>query len=282
MKHDGFSKRDCKFVINFNNNFNLNLNIMSVFKINSGAPLVYSEEFIVRSYHVDVNRKLTLQKLCSFFQDIAGNHTVACGVGWDIMQAENVFWALSRLKIKVMKYPGWSDEIIIKTWSNGLDGLWAIRNFHVFDSEGNEVVRAVSSWLMVNTATRRLVRPEGYMNDFPLCFDKLFDENPGKLQSLNNPVEFNASPVMYTETDMNLHMNNVSYIDRIINSYPFDFVLSHEINEFEINFLKEAKPGEMLIVKQQQVNSNEFLNNLVLFGSDTEMVRTRIVWAACI
>ncbi|MDA3929879.1 MAG: thioesterase, partial [Prolixibacteraceae bacterium] len=248
------------------------------FKINSDAPLVYSEKFIVRSYHVDINRKLTLQKLCSFFQDIAGNHTVECGVGWEIMQAENVFWVLSRLKIEVTEYPEWRDEITIKTWSNGLDGLLAIRNFQVIDSSGNELVKALSSWLMVNTKTRRLVRPEGYMNDFPLCNDRLFTDNPGKIAALKEPINFDSSPVLYTETDMNQHMNNVSYIDRIINSFSIDFVTKHKLSEFEINFQKEAVPGEILNVQQQEIGNNEFLNSIVQSEKGKEMVRTKMKW----
>ena len=54
--------------------------------------------------------------------------------------------------------------------------------------------------------------------------------------------------------------------------------MNHQIKEFEINFLKEAKPGDLLKVQQQQLANNEFLNNIVCEGDQTEMVRTRIKW----
>jgi medium-chain acyl-[acyl-carrier-protein] hydrolase len=251
---------------------------MITFNIHPDAPIVYSEKYLIRSYHVDRYRKLTIQKLCSFFQDIAGNHTVACGVGWEVMQEAQLFWVLSRLKISIIKFPEWRDRIVIRTWSNGLDGLMAVRHFQVLDEKGEELVRAVSMWLMVNTTTRRLVRPEGYMENFPLHRERLFFENPDKIEGLNEPVRFEPARVLYTETDMNQHMNNVSYIDRIMNCYNPDYLSHMQIEAFEINFLKEAIPGESIVVQQEQTRPDTFLHNIVQSESDKEMVRTYTIW----
>ncbi|MCF8357176.1 MAG: hypothetical protein K9H26_00355 [Prolixibacteraceae bacterium] len=251
---------------------------MSAFHINPGSPLKFSEDFIVRSYHTDIHRQLTIPKLCSFFQDIAGNHTVACGVGWEVMQEQNVFWVLSRLKIEVIKIPVWRQNIKVTTWSMGSNGLFAYRNFLVEDEQGNAMVKAVSMWLMVNTETRRLVRPDDYMRDFPLCAEKLFDGEPEKLKPMKNAVFSEASKVAFTETDMNHHMNNVSYIERILNTYDFDFLKQHSISEFQINFLKEAVPGDLLKAGCENISNAEFMNNIVREADGVEMVRTRINW----
>lgn len=246
-------------------------------KVKPNSPRVYSEDFTIRSYHVDVNCKLTIQKLCSFFQDIAVNHIIACGVGWGEMQKENIFWVLSRLKVEVDKYPVWRDKITIETWSNGLDGLFAVRHFRVLSENGEQLIKAISLWLIVNTETRRLVRP-GYMADFPSYETRLFEENPNKISGVKEPVRFGASKVVFTEVDMNAHMNNVSYIDRIINSFDTEFLVQHKVNEFEINFLKEACPDESIFVQRQEISENEFLCNIVEEVAEKEIVRTRVVW----
>jgi medium-chain acyl-[acyl-carrier-protein] hydrolase len=250
---------------------------MGAFKINLGSPVIYSEIFNIRSYHTDLNRRLSIPTLCSFFQDIAGNHTVECGVGWEVMQEQNVFWVLSRLKIEVINYPVWREKIRISTWSMGTDGLFAYRNFKVEDSDGALLIKATSMWLMVNTETRRLIRPGDYMRDFPLCSDRLMDNDLEKIPSLAEPFFFEPARVSFTETDMNLHMNNVCYIERIINTNDFNFLVNNQIYDFEINFLKEAVPGDLLRVGQESVDEKEFLNNLVR-EDGTEMVRTRIKW----
>ena len=116
------------------------------------------------------------------------------------------------------------------------------------------------------------------MRDFPINNHRLFEANLAKLPSLENHVEYEPSEVLFTETDMNRHMNNVSYIDRIINSYGYNFLLGHQIKNFEINFLKEALPGDFLLVKQQQLKQLHFLNNIVRKSDSAEMVRTQIEW----
>ncbi|HPR32513.1 MAG TPA: thioesterase [Prolixibacteraceae bacterium] len=251
---------------------------MGAFHIKPGSPGKFSEDFVVRSYHTDLHRQLTIPKLCSFFQDIAGNHTVACGVGWEVMQEQNVFWVLSRLKIDVTELPVWRQKIRVSTWSMGSDGLFAFRNFRVEDAFGNTMVKAVSMWLMVNTETRRLVRPDDYMRDFPLCTEKLFDTEPEKLPMPNNPCFSEAAAVSFTETDMNRHMNNVCYIERILNTCDFDFLLGHSISGFQINFLKEAVPGDRLKTGTVQTDPLRYMNNIVRESDGVEMVRTEIMW----
>jgi medium-chain acyl-[acyl-carrier-protein] hydrolase len=252
---------------------------MSVFAILPGSPKVFSENFTIRSYHTDLHRRLTIPKLCSFFQDIAGNHTVACGVGWEVMQEQKVFWVLSRLKIDVVSFPVWRQKIKVSTWSMGTDGLFAYRNFRVEDENGDVLVKASSMWLMVNTETRRLVRPGDYMRDFPLCSDRILDEDPEKIPALKEPMLFDSAKVSFTETDMNLHMNNICYIERIINTYEFQFLMENQISGFEINFLKEAVPGDWLKAGSEKVSDCEFLNNIVR-DDGVEMVRTRMRWNA--
>ena len=183
---------------------------MSAFQILPGSPIIFAENFTVRSYHVDLHQRLTIHKLCSFFQDIAGNHTVECGVGWDVMQQQQVFWVLSRMYIEVLSFPVWHDKISIKTWSMGTDGLYAYRNFRVENERGDVLIKASSMWLMVNTETRRLVRPGEYMENFPLCTDRLLDTDPEKIPSLEEPAFTGLSQVSFTETICNMHTNNVT------------------------------------------------------------------------
>lgn len=251
---------------------------MPFFKISENAPEVYSETFQIKSYHTDVNCRLALPKLCSFFQDIAGNHTNACGVGWEVLQDLNMFWVLSRLQIEALHFPLWREEIQIKTWSNGLDGLLAIRHFQVLDRRGDEIIKAISSWLMVNSETRRLIKADDFMHGFPYYNKRLFSENPSKLPGLSNPKGFRPNPVQFTETDMNRHANNASFMDRILNSYGYDFLIGHRIKKFEINFLKEAMPGNMLKVHQQALSDTSFYNNIVRITDSVEMVRTYLEW----
>ena len=132
---------------------------------------------------------------------------------------------------------------------------------------------------MVNTESRRIVRPAEYMKGFPLCTDQVFDSEPEKLPELMDVVEFEPTNVAFTETDMNMHMNNVSYVERIINSFELDFLINHKVTAFEINFLKEAVPGDKLKVCRQKISENEFLCNIVRVPDGTEMVRNRLIWS---
>ena len=248
-----------------------------MFEISESAPSIYSEKFLIRSYHTDLNRKLTLPKLCSFFQDIAGRHTLACNVGWDVLDEANLFWVLSRLKIQVAKMPDWETTIEVKTWSNGVSGIMAIRNFQVLDENGNELIRAISSWLLLNTETRRITRPNDFMKNFPFNDSKLFKDEPERLEVIDGAQFFDAKPVLFTEIDMNQHMNNVCYIERILNTYSYDFLKENQIEEFQVNFMKEAKIGDELAVKISKTNEGDTAG-IVSEDHQTEFIQAMLKW----
>lgn len=250
---------------------------MTVFKITPDAPKVFTETFKIRSYHTDISQKLTIPKLCSFFQDIAGEHTVACGVGWDVLNDANLFWVLSRMKIEVKEMPTWEEEVTIETWSNGLDGIMAIRHFQVLNRNGEKLVKAISSWLLLDIKSRRITRPNQFMSDFPFHDKWLFEEAPERISKAKQLEVQNVSNVAFTEMDMNQHMNNVSYIERILNTYDYEFLLENEIAEFEINFLKEAKiHDEISVLLDTSVNPN--LAEIVTSDQKTEFIRASIKW----
>lgn len=251
---------------------------MEALKVIDNAPSVYEEKMRIRSYHTDVRCRLTIPKLCSFFQEVAGNHTYACGVGWEVMKKENVFWALSRLKIEVDKYPALHDYVTIRTWSNGTDGPMAIRHFQVFDESQNVIIKAISSWLIVNIETRHLVRPDECMRNFPLCDVRLFPKNLDKIEKLANPVERETSFVRFTETDMNMHVNNVCYIERIINTFDYNFLKQNEMSKFEINFIKEARMGDELTSFTEFRSINESFGSIASLNGNCECVRMKMDW----
>ena len=51
----------------------------------------------------------------------------------------------------------------------------------------------------------------------------MFGENAKKVRSPKSDEEMTFSPVLFTEIDINQHFNTGRYLERIINSYDFDY-----------------------------------------------------------
>ena len=210
-------------------------------------------------------------------QEIAWKHAEMLGVGFDSLQQEQQFWVLSRLLVKIERRPNWGEKFTIETWPTGTDGFLAHRDIRFIDEQGNHIIKASTSWLVLDLKTKRILRFDTF-NNFPFHDERVFDEFAGKVNSPQSDQELIFTPVLFNEIDVNQHFNSGRYLERIIDSYDFDFHEKHELFEFEVNFAKEGMPGDSLAVKKQLLDSQNHLCSVVRQNDGVELIRVRLLW----
>ncbi len=237
----------------------------------------HKNHLLTKSYFIDRFGKLSTSYLFYQMQDIAWEHANILGFGFDKLKKEQQFWVLSRLLVKIDRRPVWGENFTLETWSRGTDGFYGYRDFNFADETGNIVIQATSSWLVINAETKRIVRLTDF-NDFPTYEESVFGENAGKVNSPKSNSELEFTPVRFNEIDINQHFNTGRYIERIIDSYDFEFHEKNDLIEFEINFLKEGLPTDRLAVKKQFVDGANHLCCVVRESDSAELIRARLVW----
>ncbi len=229
------------------------------------------------SYHINRFGEVSTSVLFWYMQEIAWEHARVLGFGFEHLREEQLFWVLSRFYVHIGSRPCWRDEFTLETWSRGTDGFYAYRDFRFLDSEGKEIIAATSSWLVLNLQTRRIQRL-GQMNNFPGYTESLLGFNPRKVESPvmeDQPAFF---PVLFNEIDINQHFNTGRYLERINNSYSFDFHHNHTLREMEVNFLREGLPDDRLAVRQQRLTPSEHFCSIQREVDHAELIRARLVW----
>jgi len=202
--------------------------------------------FKIKSYDTDQNGNLTLPTILHFLQECAWNNARANGFGYEDLEKENVFWVLSKIFIEIDEYPKWKDDIKIKTWPKGTDGLFAIRDFQIIK---NDVIiaRATSYWLILDQKNNRPKRLE-HFNFIHENFlkDDAVKKKLGKVSFSSDIAELDIRKVYYSDLDVNRHVNNATYVRWILDSY---FSTENKnITELEINFLTELKLNDEFVV----------------------------------
>lgn len=230
-----------------------------------------------KSYFIDRFGKLSASYLFYQMQDIAWEHANILGFGFDKLKKEQQFWVLSRLLVKIERRPVWGENFTLETWSRGTDGFYGYRDFNFVDEAGRNIIKATSSWLVINAETKRIVRLSDF-NDFPKYEESVFGENADKVKSPYSNAELHFTPVLFNEIDINQHFNTGRYIERIIDSYDFEFHEKHDLVEFELNFLKEGLPTDRLAVKKQFVDETNHLCSVVRESDGANLIRARLVW----
>jgi acyl-ACP thioesterase len=230
-----------------------------------------------KSYFIDRTGKLSASFMFYQMQDIAWEHANVLGFGFDKLRKEQQFWVLSRLLVKINRRPRWAENFTLETWSRGTDGFYGYRDFNFVDDNNTIIAQATSSWLVLDTATKRIIRLSEF-TDFPKYEESVFGENAGKVKAPQSEAELQFTPVLYNEIDINQHFNTGRYIERIIDSYDFEFHARNELVEYEINFLKEGMPNDKLAVKKQFIDTTNHLCSVVRETDAVELIRARLVW----
>ena len=245
------------------------------------SDLKMKVKYSLHSYETDAAGKMSATSLFNYLQDIAGRHAESLHFGKDDLDNEDCFWVLSRIFVEMDHMPGWGSEIVISTWPRGIEGIFAIRDFEIADSKGDLIGRASSSWLVVDKKTRRPRRPESMVGG--LLENTLPASSTGRSAvKLEVPDHYDYDTplfsVKYSDLDINMHVNNVKYIQWALDAYPLDFRLANEIAAVEVNYLSESLPGDELCVQLCQLDDNNYLHSLVRRIDDRELCRISVTW----
>lgn len=129
-------------------------------------PDIWEEEVPITASMVNHRRQCKLDALCNVLQEIAGRHANALRVGFFEMQREQLFWALSRLRIHLDQTPSWQESIHIRTWVHRMRGPLSFRNFSFHNQDDQLLGSASTLWTAVHAVERKPTRLP--FTDFPV------------------------------------------------------------------------------------------------------------------
>jgi medium-chain acyl-[acyl-carrier-protein] hydrolase len=207
--------------------------------------LQFQLDFEVGSFQVHPDGKISITSLADLLQEIAWRHADSADFGRNLLDSHQM-WVLSRLEIKVTKFPKWGESIRLFTGGRGADKLFAFREFLVWDRNGQILARGMSSWLLLNSETKRILRPEQVLP--PALFDPTTKPawQPGKIVTEGELIAEEEIKVRLSDLDLYNHVNNTSYI-RWVENLLFDQGIRPE--NIAINYVAECIQGDKVVLK---------------------------------
>jgi medium-chain acyl-[acyl-carrier-protein] hydrolase len=244
-------------------------------------PNIWKETYQIRSYEVDCHHRLSVLAIFNFMQEIASRHAEALGVSVQQLLSENYTWLLSRLKIKLASFPAWKDQIQIKTWPSGARRLFALRDFEILDKDHQSVAAAISAWLVLDVQKHCPARIGPFIDRLkPLEGDHVLPDTLDKLPGLASRTHEKKFVVRHRDLDINQHVNNVSFVEWLVESVPARVLNTSVLAELEINFMAEAFYEDQILAAChcQDSNNTEFFHSIIRQQDGQELARARTVW----
>lgn len=241
--------------------------------------ILYEKNYHIDLRDVDFQKKLKLSALFSYFQDAANDAAIRLGVGIDTLQEKfDAAWVLMRLKVDIERLPSLDEEITIETWPQEPRRFDFERDFLVKDRDGNIIIRAISSWGIIDLKERKLVKASAISLEYPEVIEERAIH--GKLRKLKgtDPMHPVYKKVIgYSDIDFNGHLNNSRYIDYMMDCFPIEDHEKYQPESLEVNFINEALPGDEIVMKQGEgETSGEIIMEGVREKDDTVIFRAKV------
>jgi acyl-ACP thioesterase len=243
----------------------------------------FSRKFTISSYDLNPRGQARLTTMANFFQEMAYHHANELGFGYKDMTRRQTMWVLSRMKIRMVQYPVWDDLVQVETWHKGMDRIFGLRDFRVQDQGGKILGVASSAWLILDSQTRRPVRPDSDVLHKGRGEDSVFKEKLNKIRLPDQMKEMGRREVQFSDLDIVGHVNNVKYMEWCIDGIMSQELLEKEIKELEINFMHEALLGDQILL-YAAYSSGELLDSEIHFlakreSDNQEIIRARLSWS---
>ena len=204
------------------------------------------EKFYVGYSEINKEFKLSNVALLNMFQDTTTIHGKLAG---DSLKNSDGAWFLTAYKVKIFNRPEWEKYVNISTWSRGIKGFTAAREFEIRGEDGELQVAAISNWVRINKHTQKIERisvevANSYEKEEKTNFDSEWISKLTECENVDFEKTFTANR---NYIDIHKHMNNVSYMKLAELVLPEDIYNKPEICDFEIMYRNAIQCDETVV-----------------------------------
>jgi acyl-ACP thioesterase len=209
--------------------------------------MYYTLPYTIPNFICDNHDTLTAWGCARLLQQAADNHTKLFGIGFQQLQEQHKAWVLCRTYYDVRRLPMDYEEVTVRTWSRGTDGLYAWRDFEMTDSQGTVIVAGATSWVVIDTNARHVVRLGAIVEGFEHHPVKATDlDSLGRIRfpkGEEGELVVEHQQVKYSMLDHTQHVNNAEYIKWIFDNLPEGTTQSAPF-KLDVEYLQETRPDD--------------------------------------
>jgi acyl-ACP thioesterase len=184
--------------------------------------------------------------LLGYLQEAATTHACALHASRDeTLEKYNCFWMLVRIWCRLDRPLTWKEPVTVRTSHRGGKGASVYRDFDLF-VDGDPVGEAVSTWVLADLDTRRLLRMSN-VKEFVGTTGGTYSKTK-TLSHIHMPEGMAVEEVRrmhYSDTDVNGHVNNTRYADFVSDAAHLERLgRDRFLSELQLDYTGECLPGE--------------------------------------
>ena len=242
---------------------------------NAPVMMEYPKEILL--FDTGAHGMATPASLCRMAQECAWHHAASLGFGFEQLGARGLAWVLREQAIRVRRFPALGERLRIATWPTTVERILCHRDFRFLDHAGRVVAEATSAWLGFDPRARRPCKAETFFRPaWDTAPEAVFATELPPLEKPDRPAGAAARRMRPSDADALGHMNNLRYVDWIMDYLADLGIDSLSVRDLRIRHAREVLSGETVRIQHDVATDGSIRVRMARDAEDAEVCLARV------
>ena len=241
----------------------------------------FDKEFELRYFEVNKLGIASPTTILTLLEETAAEHCYSIDHSLFQLEKENIGWVLVSGIMEMERYPNYKEKITIRTWLSEYTNIRGVRENIIYDEENNVIGRAKGIWVFFDIERRRPAKIFDEIKEkWSFCSEESISYNVSeKILVIDKPdceLEFKVNR---HDTDMNKHVNNIQYLQWVLESVPEDIINNYYLHSIDGRFIAEANYGQTILsLTKNDIENESFIHTIKTEGDDKVCATAKTIW----
>lgn len=241
----------------------------------------FEKQFQLRYFEMNKFGEASPTTVLTLLEEAAADHCYSINHSLYDLEEQNVGWVLLSGVMEMDRYPKYKEKITIKTWLSSYSKIKGIRENIIYDGQGCVIGRAKGLWVFFDIQRKRPIQifddiKEKWGSDHEKSIDHDISR---KIQAIDSGEYANEFRINRFDVDTNLHVNNIRYLQWMIESMPKEITDNYDLHYIDGRFIAEAHYGDTILsYSKTDVHENSFSHTIKTQSNNKDCATAKTKW----
>jgi medium-chain acyl-[acyl-carrier-protein] hydrolase len=241
----------------------------------------FEKQFELRYFEMNKFGEASSTAILTLLEETAADHCYSINRSLFDLEKQNIGWVLLSGIMEMDHYPHYKEKIVIRTWLSKYSTIKGFRENIIYNEQGRIIGRAKGLWVFFDIDRRRPIQiPDDIKDKWSYINEECINHDiTKKIEIIDSSTHIKKFKINRFDVDTNLHVNNIRYLQWLIESIPEDIIDNFYLHSIDGRFIAEAQLGDTIMsFTERDADLNSFVHNIKTRGNNKVCATARTIW----
>ena len=241
----------------------------------------FEKQFELRYFEMNKFGEASSTAILTLLEETAADHCYSINHSLFDLEKQNIGWVLLSGILEMDYYPGYKEKIVIRTWLSKYSTIKGFRENIIYNEQGRVIGKAKGLWVFFDIDRRRPIQISDDIKDKWSYFNEecINHDITKKIEIIDSSNHIKEFKINRFDVDTNLHVNNIRYLQWLIESIPEDIIDNYYLHSIDGRFIAEAQLGDTIMsFTERDASLNSFVHHIKTQVNNKVCATARTIW----